>query len=379
MTREETALLQLIRNSQFDSPIDFSWDDIDMSKLYKEASQQSVLGLIAPLIPTEYSNDNWRKAQLNQESSYIKYCYAQDELKQTLDEAHIPFVILKGNSAAISYKKPMHRAMGDIDFLVPQEQFDEARAALLEAGYKEGHESGRHLAFDNGKTHLEFHHRFSHEIDIEDYLIEGLKNPEINEIDGHVFPMLPRLANGLVLLDHMRNHLKSALGLRQMIDWMMYVNCNLDDDFWANEFGPVARAKGMATLAITATRMCQIYLGLPNTITWCNNADEDTCREFIEVLLITGNFGRKNGLGSSVETVTTSIKRMGLFHWLQYAGELNWEAYHKHHWLKPFCWLYQIGRYAKQGIESGRNPNQLKSDFNRSDKRYELLKRLGIN
>ena len=379
MTREETALLQLIRKSQFDTPIDFSWDDIDMSKLYKDASHQSVLGLIAPLIPAEYSDDTWRKAQFQQESAYVRHCGAQDELKLTLDTAHIPFVILKGNAAAIYYKKPMHRAMGDIDFLVPQELFDAAKDALVAEGYMEGHDGPRHLALKKDKTSYELHHRFSHEIDIEDYLIEGLKKPELNEIDDHVFPMLPRLANGLVLLDHMRNHLKSALGLRQVIDWMMYVYRNLDDDFWANEFEPVARAKGMDTLAITATRMCQIYLGLPDTITWCNNADEDTCREFMEVLLVTGNFGRKNGRGTSVETVTTSIKRVGLFHWLQYAGEVNWKAYHKHHWLKPFCWLHQICRYAKKGFQSGRSSKQLKNDLDRSSDRYKLLQKLKIS
>ena len=38
----------------------------------------------------------------------------------------------------------------------------------------------------------------------------------------------------------MRNHLKSGLGLRQVIDWMMYVNKELDDDFWENGFGTAA-------------------------------------------------------------------------------------------------------------------------------------------
>ena len=94
--------------------------------------------------------------------------------------------------------------------------------------------------------------------------------------------------------------------------------------------------------------------------------------------MVSGNFGRKNGQGSSIEKVSTSMKRKGLFHWLQHAGEHNWKAYHKHHWLKPFCWFYQIFRYAKQGIKTGRSSKQIKGDLDRSKERYELLKNLNI-
>ena len=225
---------------------------------------------------------------------------------------------------------------------------------------------------------FELHHHFSNEVNIEDYLIEGLKHPVTASIDGHEFPMLPKLANGLVLLDHMRQHLRSGLGLRQVIDWMMYVYRNLDDDFWNLEFMEVTKEKDMYILAITATRMCQLYLGLPETTTWCKSADDKLCEQLIECLLVSGNFGRKNAQGNSVETVSTSIKQKGLFCWLQYAGEYNWEAYHKHHRLKPFCWFYQIFRYAKQGLKTGRNKEQLKGDLERSKDRYDLLKKLNI-
>ena len=124
--------------------------------------------------------------------------------------------------------------------------------------------------------------------------------------------------------------------------------------------------------------MCQIYLGLPETINWCKDADEELCKELIQLLFISGNFGIKNGKGTSVEYVSTSIKRHGLFKWLQYAGESNWKAYKKHKWLKPFCWIYQIFRYASKGFKSGRNSKQLSDDLNRSNRRFTLLKELDI-
>ena len=69
MTIEQSALLQLIKQSQFDIPADIDWATINMQALYEEASQQAVLGLVAPLIPAEYSNDTWRRARLRQEAS----------------------------------------------------------------------------------------------------------------------------------------------------------------------------------------------------------------------------------------------------------------------------------------------------------------------
>ena len=379
MTNEQHALLELIKISQFGSSEEISLDGVNMNTLYEEASQQAVLGLVASVIPSKYLDKKWLDAKYQQESAYIRYCNAQDELKEVLDKADIPFVILKGNAAAVYYKNPMYRSMGDIDFLVPQDQYSNAISALIESNYVLGHKSDRHISLHKNSYTFELHHHFSHDINIDDYLFEGLNDSFISSIDSHSFTMLPKLSNGLVLLDHMRNHLKSGLGLRQTIDWMMYVYLNLDDLFWQSTFQSVAQEKGMDTLAITATRMCQIYLGLPETITWCKTADEDICKQLLSSLFVSGNFGRKNGNGNSVETVTTEIKQYGLFHWLQFAGEHNWVAYHKHHWLKPFCWFYQIFRYAKQGIKAGRTRKQIEADLNRSNERYKLLKKLNIN
>jgi hypothetical protein len=229
------------------------------------------------------------------------------------------------------------------------------------------------------KVSFELHHHFSHEdLDIEEYLIAGLNQRIIAEYKSQSFPMLPKLANGLVLLDHMRAHLQSGLGLRQVIDWMMYVNKELSDEYWNKEFSHVVREKGLERFAKVATKMCQKYLGLPDSITWCNDADEVLCDKLFDMLFESGNFGRKKGRGNSVETVRTHIKRFGLLRWLQRAGEHNWLAYKKHHWLKPLCWLYQIFRYAKQGFKSGRSYNQLSADLENGNNRYELLKDLGV-
>lgn len=379
MNKTQLLLLDLINYSQFGSSDNLFFEGVNSDDLYNEASYQCILGLVVPELPDELLNKRFKQVLFIQKAAYIRYCHAEDELVCLLNSFKIPFVIIKGNASALYYKCPSYRAMGDIDFYVSPDDFDRTKELLFQNGYIEEKDTERHISLIKDNVQFELHRHYSYrDIDIESYILDGLASYKIVKIDSHEFPMLPKLANGLVLLDHVRNHLKNDLGLRQVIDWMMYVYRELDDEFWTNVFQPIVKDKGMETLAIITTRMCQIYLGLPNTISWCKTADEKVCDQFIECVLSSGNFGSKNGQGREVEIAGTNLRKKGLFRWLQYAGEYNWKAYHKHHWLKPFCWFYQIFRYLKQGINTGRNKKQLKADLYRSKERYELLKKLGI-
>lgn len=376
MSPEESVLIKLIKQSQFGPSeiIDFSCVDMDI--LYMEAEQQSVLGIVAPEIPFDFINDNWQQVKDKQIFNYIRYCHAQDEFAMLLERSSIPFVILKGNASAIYYADPTLRYMGDIDVLVPNTLYKDTKTVLVSSGYTEVRDNGRHSVFKKDEYIFEVHHHFCHEIDFEDIVLDGLNNRVFETVDGHNFPMLPKLANGLVLLDHFRRHLQAAIGLRQVIDWMMFVYHNLDDEFWNNVFKPVLQAKGMEKLAITLTRMCQLYLGLPKNISWCQCGDEELCRLILDSTLSTGNFGSKSGKGKTIESVGVTFLREGFFSRLQHAGEKNWEAYQSHHYLKPLCWLYQLIRYIKRGLKSGRSFKQFKSDSYRSKKRYELIQKL---
>ena len=271
--------------------------------------------------------------------------------------------------------------MGDIDYLVPPEHFDQAKGLLLANGYEieDDPRNPRHMHVHKDSISFEQHRFFSSEgIDVERFISEGMNHIEMTEIYGTSFPMLPKLANGLVLLGHMVQHLKSGLGLRQVVDWMMFVNSELTDTFWTEMFEPAAKESGLDKVAVITTQMCVKHLGLPAEIHWCEEGEEKLCLELMESLLSSGNFDRKRGKGSSVERVVASIRGKGLFKNLQVAGEYNWKAYHKHKWLKPLAWAYQIGRYAKKGFQAKRSGKQLKEDWERGKNRDILLNKMGI-
>lgn len=379
MNQTEQILLKAIQKSLWNTDITFP-EDTDWNAVLKEAEDQAVLGIVIGVAPKETQKE-WQNKASAGTAHFVRILHYQEQLYKLLKENDISMVILKGTAAAINYPNPSQRSMGDIDFLVPPEHFNRAKELLVQDGYtiEDDPRYPRHIHVHKDGISLEQHRFFSTEgIEIEKYVTEGMAAIEERSIYGSVFPMLPTVANGLVLLGHMVQHLKSGLGLRQVIDWMVFVHAEMDDALWNTAFHKAVRETGLETAAITMTRLCQLYLGLSDSIQWCKNADEELCDELIENLLSSGNFDRKRGKGSAVESVTSNIARKGLFRYLQTAGEYNWKAYHKHKWLKPFAWIYQIGRYAKKGFQAKRG-GKLKEDLARGKQRSDLLKRMKIS
>lgn len=335
-------------------------DDIDWNEVYEESKKQGITGLVYQGIKDFLPADlkvKWRQYNFQVQSHAVRIANEQAALLQKLQG--LPACILKGSSAAVYYPEPLLRSMGDIDFIVAPSHFEEAKQRLIDAGYildNAEAENPRHIKLYRHEIAFEMHHRFSYdEMDMEGYINRSYDRLEMGTINNTTFPMLPKLENGLILLAHLRQHLYSGLGLRQVLDWMMYVTKVLDDPFWTSAFQPEAKKLGMEKLAVTAAHLCQMYFGLDAELKWCAHADEQLCNRLLDSIIISGNFGHANGTGKRVEKTIINLRKEGLFKYLQAAGEYNWKALKKHHWLKPFAWLYQLGRYMKQGIRAGRH------------------------
>lgn len=128
---------------------------------------------------------------------------------------------------------------------------------------------------------------------------------------------------------------------------MMYVNSELDDNAWENNFRSLARDAGLEKLAITVTYMCRKWLGLPKAITWCDGADEALADSLLERIFIDGNFGSER---PKLDSVSSNLRKKGGFRYLQQAGLINWPLAQKYAFVRPFAWLYQLGRYCVKGV-----------------------------
>lgn len=377
LTQTEQALLSLIKQSLF-GICEKTPSGVDWIAVLREAQQQAVVGLAAAALPDGISEEilaEWKKAEYQQLGQQIRYWAAQDQLHRLLTENGISYVILKGASAAMLYPAPLRRAMGDIDFLVPPEQFEKTKELLLTNDYHLDKSHYRHITFSRQGISYELHQQFSYpDLDMEDILQAGLSGAKLQIVEGHVFYSLPNDENGLVLLAHLWNHLHTGIGLRQVIDWMLYVHRQLDDEVWNVWFSVKAENIGLNKLAIHAAHMCRMFLGLPDSRAWYANADESLCRELFAKVIHDGNFGRKNPnmdfTAWKAQDALSGMHRYGFLKHLQSRGETNWTLYHQHAWLRPFAWIYQLFRYPVLWIRSQKREtlsNLIKSEIERDN------------
>ena len=374
------SLLELLKASLFGHEPSFP-DDTDWDAVLQEAVDQTVVALAAPFVP-ETEADKWRIPSAQNTAHFLRVIYAQTALIGLFEKAGIPVVVLKGSAAAMYYTEPLRRAMGDVDFIVPPASFDEARGILEENGYLSGGDYGDDRDYNYIKSGIvfELHHHYSDEgWDIEPLILEGLSMAQTRSVCSNSFPALPDAINGLVLLDHVRHHLYGGLGLRQIIDWMMFVH-SMPEESLKTEFLPLAREAGLYKLACVMTKLCKKWLGMPDKVDWCEEADEKTSEQLLEAVFTSGNFGRKDPYEyRPMEALTMSVREDGLFKALQDAGLANWKAAQKYRFLRPFAWIYQLFRYIFRGIKAFFKGADFRKDIANGSEKNDFYERLGIN
>lgn len=321
--------------------------------------------------------------------SMIRWCNLmelQQELGRQLSEAGIPCAVAKGAAAALYYPQPSNRLIGDIDLLIKPEDFEKACQLVAQDAEFLG-QTERHAEYKKDNVTIEIHRTFSslhdpQKRDLSDRRIFGaIETADAVCLDDYSFYSLPKVEHGLVLLEHISIHLEDGLGLRQILDWMMFAGQVLDDRFWHAEFAPLLRELGLETLAITVTRMCQMYLGLSTDLRWCADADESLCQYFMEYVFNQGNFGRKlqQGTNRAVTVIGATRSPVTFFRLLQREGCRNWKAVSRFPILRPLAWLYQLFRYIIRGLRT-KNPFAfLRSATERSKTQGDFLEALGVH
>ena len=348
IAQEHVYLLELIKSVLFNQkPV--LVEDVNWEKIFETAKLHCIVPLLVSCVP-KYQRSDWNAVLYQSKARYMQMIYEQNLLVQLFKNNDIPYVILKGTAAAIYYPNPTLRTYGDIDIYVSKNSIKSANDLIERSGYRFISNTVREYEFEKNGIVFELHSKFSskHYNNIEHVFINGLNNSVEYHISNCSFKGLPTYENGLVLLGHIMQHLKATgIGLRQIIDWMMFVHQELDDSAWNNHFRELALEAGLEKLAITVTYMCKKWLGLPNDITWCNTADEDVADQLLLRVLNDGNFGCDR---APFENIRLSIKNDGLFKHLQRTGLENWSSAQKHKVLRPFAWLFQMLRYAGLGI-----------------------------
>ena len=321
-------------------------------------------------------------------SSWYRLMMAQDSVLAEFRQAGIPVAVLKGAAAAANYPQPNSRSMGDIDLIVPPDHFEQAFSLLERLGWENDIEleiNPRHAGFKKaGCPEIELHRYFStctnkqqaHFLDQAIY--DAIPRAEWSDVAGFSVPVLSPLENGLVLLAHVNQHLGSGLGLRQILDWQMFVDALLTDELWERSFQHAAQQIGMEKLAVTTTWLCCTYLGLQTSATWFSEADAQLASDLLLYIMQRGNMGRKMERGAqATRTVLHNLRSpAALVRYLYESGRAHWAPARKHAWLAPAACLYQVGHVIRKGLSRNASMSELVTDARSAQEDIDLLKRL---
>lgn len=323
-------------------------------------------------------------------SSWYRLMMAQDSVLAEFRQAGIPVAVLKGAAAAANYPQPNSRSMGDIDLIVPPDHFDRAFSLMERLGWDNDIEleiNPRHAGFEKaGCPEIELHRYFStctnkkqaHFLDQAIY--DAIPRAEWTDVAGFSVPVLPPLENGLVLLAHVNQHLGSGLGLRQILDWQMFVDAHLTDELWERGFQHAAQQIGMEKLAVTTTWLCHTYLGLQTSATWFGEADARLADDLLLYIMQRGNMGRKMERGArATRTVLHNLRSpAAVVRYLYEGGRAHWAPARKHAWLAPAACLYQVGHVIRKGLSRNASMSELVTDARSAQEDIDLLKRLEV-
>lgn len=214
-------------------------------------------------------------------------------------------IIMKGQSVATRYKTPDLRQCGDIDLYIPnEEQLKKINGwvASVDKNYDDFY--NKHRSFHWHKNIIENHYQLvSFAFKKYEENLNAIVNSELEEckqlpkrdIGECVVTELPVTLYAMFLLIHMSYHvLEDGLGLRQVVDWTMFINEHHDEidkgkfDKWLNELDLTILANAFATI-------CVDYLGLDENLLpfkLVRNAKLDGL--LLDEIFNGGNFGRKH-------------------------------------------------------------------------------------
>ncbi len=301
MSPTQTVLLGLI--SQSLTGKDYALPEkINWTALFEESLAQAVAPQVFSHIQkAQCANEEiylrWKSFTMRSIQNNMQVNAQHTMLHKLLDGNNIPYCIVKGCAASKYYPDPLLRAMGDVDFIVPESHWDAATKLFLDNGFQmHGEDHDFHLSFSKGRAHLEMHHE---PFGLSDWGGEKLLSTvddivatrELTECATGTFYGPSVYYHGLVILMHAYRHLiTDGIGVRHLCDWEVLISKYSDEEF-KGVFEKGFRELGVWKLAQTFSLACHIYFGTKREA-WMGD-DTKSAESLMLDIINGGNFGKK--------------------------------------------------------------------------------------
>jgi len=241
----ETDLFTLLRAGLWNKlPSNLS-ATADWEQIYSAASKQKVQGIVAEgitvmglatsipnSIATKFITDSTYIAKMNMRVNEV-----QARLCRTLDDANIPYAIIKGQGIAQSYTKPEIRRSGDIDFLTREEDFEKVNelfATYTDETQYHHHADLHHALHIDGvwvENHATARSYFTRRLD---RVMETERQRMFENLDfchyhynGQSIAIPNPEYTTIFLMGHILRHLTTeGISMKQLCDWAVYIQRN---------------------------------------------------------------------------------------------------------------------------------------------------------
>ena len=270
---------------------------------------------------------------------------AQCALLCYLESAHIKAAILKGDGVARLYPTPDLRVSGDIDILLAAENLPTVETHLRHLGYQKSTiQNDHHTVLKKDAVKIELHLTPAgiptDEIGdkITALLTDTLDTARTVTLKGRKLPVPAPQNQALILLLHMQQHLREGgLGLRQLIDWALFLAHDLPLEM-QDDLKAVLADIGLLRFAATVTEAAVRHLGLPPEKSPFSAGDASLADALFADMLKAGNFGHAHTdfAGSAIITLHGKGDKSGLAAALtgvRTKCEKEWPTAKKHRFL----------------------------------------------
>lgn len=294
----------------------FALKEVDWGEIYRLSEEQSVIGLVAAGLES-VTNVKIPKEEVLQFVGYTLQLEQQNKamnnylakLIERLRQQGVYALLLKGQSVAQCYEKPLWRAYGDIDLFLSGDNYTKAKEVLVPlASSTEGeYVQGKHLGMTidgfivelHGNLHCPLSSRVAR--GLKDIQNDSFYNGNVRSwLNGQTQIFLLSVENDIVyVFTHFLNHFyKEGVGLRQICDWCRLLwtyREKLDKkvlELRIRQMGLVSEWKAFGALAVE-------WLGMPketmpmydDSLRWSKKANR-----IIDFIMMSGNMGHNRDM-----------------------------------------------------------------------------------
>lgn len=299
MNQTEQVFLSLLRDYVCGQKLK-ALPTVDWRALYNLAQSHNVTGLVGRILadlPTDHRPPKalavaFRQGMGQTLMAYEKRMAAVQVMEQTLTDAHIPYLSVKGACTAAAYPDPSLRTCGDTDIVLTPEHQREAVQTLEQRGFakKVTHDDVVMLTLHGFE--FELHTRLE---SINDGSRALLANPFAPEVaynkSKNIWVLQPVFAVYYTVL-HLLHHIKTGgAGVRMLLDTDLLLR---KDPTLAPKVLELAERSGLERSFGCILALCKQWLDTPLPCS-LPALDTDTVDKFAAVILGGGVFGHGNG------------------------------------------------------------------------------------